>query len=209
MTAPLPEPLPIDPLPVVKSWMDEAAVAVKNAGAMTLATTAPDGRPAARMIMCRGLDVRSGFLVFYSDRVSPKGRELQGNPRASVVFYWDVLERQVRVDGPVTLAPDADADRYWASRPADARIAAVVSEQSAPIESRAALVRKFEIATKQLGTDIRRPDGWIGYRVWAERVELWVSQPARLHDRAVWTRPLTPSADGFTGGAWSATRLQP
>jgi pyridoxamine 5'-phosphate oxidase len=209
VTAGLPEPLPGSPLPLVQRWIDEADAAVPNATAMTLATTAPDGSPSARMVICRGFDTEAGWFVFYSDQTSPKGRELARMPRAALVFYWQPLARQIRVEGPVTLAPDADADRYWASRPLDARLAAVVSEQSEPIASRAALVEKFEAARRQLGPESRRPHHWVGYRVWAERVELWVSGPARLHDRGSWRRSLTPAGDGFTGGNWRSTRLQP
>jgi pyridoxamine 5'-phosphate oxidase len=209
VTTALPDPLPTNPLPLVRRWIDDAEAAVRNATAMTLATTALDGSPSARMVICRGFDHDVGWFVFYSDQTSPKGRELARVPRAALVFYWQALERQVRVEGPVTLAPAADADRYWVSRPLDARIAAVVSEQSEPIASRAALVERFDAARARLGSDVGRPDRWSGYRVWAERVELWVSQPARLHDRASWSRTLTPAGDGFVGGAWRSTRLQP
>jgi pyridoxamine 5'-phosphate oxidase len=209
VTAALPEPLPEDPLPLVRSWIDDAVASVRNPTAMTLATVDPDGSPSARMVICRGFDWHAGWLVFYTDRESAKGRALEKLPRASLVFYWDRLERQVRIDGPVTIAPNTQADAYWSSRPADARLAAVASEQGRPIASRAALVERFEEAARRCGDDIPRPERWIGYRVWAEQVELWVSQPARLHDRARWARRLTPGGDGFTGGSWSGTRLQP
>src|SRR5207237_4540852 len=135
-----------------------------------------------------------------------------------------------------TEAPDADSDHYWNTRPLDARIAAVASAQSRPIASRAAFLEKIEAAKRTHGTQVPRPARWGGYRVWAERVELWVGQPARVHDRARWTRSLTPEGEwgssvvgpprsegvwgssvagppssmaaGFKGGAWSATRLQ-
>ena len=176
---------------------------------MTLATVDADGRPAARMVICRGFEWRAGRLVFYSDRGSAKGHALEKCPLVSLVFYWEPLERQVRIDGPVTQVPDTDADRYWNTRPADARLAAVASEQSRPIPSRAALVAQFEDAARKFQTEIPRPERWVGYRVWAERVELWVSQPARLHDRALWTRSLERASDGFKGGPWRSTRLQP
>jgi pyridoxamine 5'-phosphate oxidase len=205
----LPEPLPADPLPLMETWIAEASKAVKTATAMALATVDADGRPAARMVICRGVDAKAGWLVFYTDRGSAKGHALAANPRASVVFHWDVFERQIRVDGPVSWAPEADSDRYWNTRPVDARIAAVASEQSLPIASRAAFLAKVEAAGRAAGAEIARPPRWGGYRVWAERVELWVGQPARAHDRAVWTRTLTSAGDGFSGGPWSATRLQP
>jgi pyridoxamine 5'-phosphate oxidase len=176
---------------------------------MTLATVDPEGRPSARMVICRGIDVRAGWLVFYTDRESAKGRALDVNPYAALVFNWDAHERQARIAGPVTLAPDSDSDAYWNSRPRDARLAAVASDQSRPIESRAAFLAKVEQEARRSGDEIPRPKRWGGYRVWAERVELWVGQPARAHDRALWTRALAPSGDGFSGGAWRATRLQP
>jgi pyridoxamine 5'-phosphate oxidase len=176
---------------------------------MTLATVDPDGRPSARMVICRGLDAETGSLVFYTDRESAKGHALAAHPHAALVFHWDAFERQVRIDGPVTLAADADSDRYWRSRPSDARVAAIASEQSRPIASRAALLARIRDVTARAGDELPRPARWGGYRVWAERIELWVGQPARVHDRALWTRSLHRTGDAFTGGLWSATRLQP
>jgi pyridoxamine 5'-phosphate oxidase len=176
---------------------------------MALATVDPNGRPSVRMVVCRGFDVRAGWLAFYSDRPSRKGVALAAHPRAAVVFHWEALERQVRIEGPVTQAPDDMTDAYWKSRPLDARIAAVASDQSEPIENRAALLAKVDATAVRYGDAPPRPERWIGYLVWAEQVELWVSQPARVHDRAVWTRALTAAGAGFTGGPWRATRLQP
>lgn len=209
MSAPLPTMLPSDPLPLLAEWMDEAAKASRSASNMVLATIDPDGRPSARMVICRGFDAEAGWIVFYSDRPSRKGVALAKYPRAAVVFHWEGLQRQVRIEGPVTEAPDAPTDAYWRSRPLDARIAAVASDQSAPIASREALLAKVAAEAARAGDDPPRPDRWIGYRVWADTVELWVSQPARVHDRAVWRRSLSAVGDGFTGGAWSSTRLQP
>jgi len=209
MTPPLPEPLPDDPLPLVQAWIAEAIRADPHAMSIALATVEPDGRPSARMVICRGFDPAAGWFVFYTDRTSAKGRALATHPGAALVFYWDVLGRQVRVEGPVTLAPDADSDAYWNARPADARIAAIASLQSQPIPSRAAFLAKADEVAKLFPVDIPRPERWGGYRVWAERVELWVSQPGRMHDRAIWTRPLEPADTGFRGGAWRSTRLQP
>ena len=108
----------------------------------------------------------------------------------------------------MTHAPDGDSDAYWASRPPDARVAASASEQSRPLASRAVLLaRVAELAAR--GADVPRPKRWGGYRIWADRVELWVGQPARVHDRARWVRPLTADGDGFAGGRWTSTRLMP
>ena len=205
----LPEPLPDDPLPLAETWLAEAAKAVKTATAMSLATVDLDGNPTARMVICRGFDPRAGWLVFYTDRESAKGRALTARPRAAAVFHWDVFERQIRVEGPVTLSPDADSDGYWNTRPVEARVAAAASAQSRPIPSRAAFLARIDDVTRGAGDGIPRPPRWGGYRIWAERVELWVGQPGRAHDRAVWTRTLLPSEGGFRGGVWSGTRLMP
>ena len=205
----LPQPLPDTPLPLVDAWLAEAREAMRNATSMTLATVDADGRPSARMVICRGFDATAGWFVFYTDRDSPKGRALEAHPRAALVFHWDAFERQIRIEGPVTAAPEEDSDRYWDTRPLDARIAAIASDQSQPIASRAALLAKVGEAALRFGAVAARPSRWGGYRVWAERVELWVGQPARVHDRAVWTRSLDPMDGGFSGGPWRATRLQP
>jgi pyridoxamine 5'-phosphate oxidase len=207
---PLPETLPADPMPLVGAWLAEAAATVRNSTAMTLATVGADGRPAARMVICRGFDAATGTLVFYTDRDSDKGAELAARPWAALVFHWDAVERQIRVAGPVTDVADAESDAYWAGRPREARAAAAASEQSRPLVSRAALLARIGDVTARAGDgEIPRPKRWGGYRVWAERVELWVGQPGRAHDRARWIRPLTRDGDRFAGGAWSGTRLMP
>jgi pyridoxamine 5'-phosphate oxidase len=205
----LPEPLPDGPLALIAAWMAEAERACRAATAMTLATVEPDGRPSARMVICRGFDAEAGSFVFYSDGSSRKGTALAVTPRAALVFYWESLERQIRIEGPVTPVADAQVDAYWNSRPLDARIAAIASHQSRPIATRAALLAKVEEVSRQLEVNPPRPRRWVGYRVWAEEVELWVGQPARVHDRARWTRELAPDDGGFTNGGWRATRLQP
>ncbi len=208
MGEPLPDALPADPLPLAARWLDEARGVTKSATAMALATVDDEGRPGVRMVICRGLDVVEGWLVFYTDRDSAKGRALEKTPRAAAVFHWDVQERQIRVEGPVTHAPESDSDRYWSTRPVDARLAAVASEQSRPLASRATLLERVAEAARH-GGELPRPKRWGGYRIWAARVELWVGQPARVHDRARWQRALSAEGEGFAGGPWSATRLMP
>jgi len=205
----LPESLPPDPLPLIEQWLVEAAATVRAATAMTLATVDSDGRPSARMVICRRFDVKAGWLVFYTDRESRKARALAAHPRAALVFYWEALERQIRIEGPIVEAPDADSDAYWLTRPLDARIAALASDQSRPIASRAALLAKMHAARERYGAEPARPARWGGYRVWADAIELWVGQPFRVHDRALWTRSLTPAPGGFVGDSWRSTRLQP
>jgi pyridoxamine 5'-phosphate oxidase len=210
MKPPLPDVLPENPLALVEQWIAEAAESLEGATAMTLATVEPDGRPSARMVIYRGFDAEAGWFAFYTDRESPKGRALAARPRAALVFHWQAFERQARVEGPVMLAPDSDSDAYWSSRPREARLAATTSEQSRPIGSRAELLERFRATSRRFAeAEIPRPPRWGGYRVWAERVELWAGQPARLHDRALWTRSLTREGDRFAAGPWRATRLQP
>jgi pyridoxamine 5'-phosphate oxidase len=209
MKPPLPALLPEDPLPLLQAWLAEAAATSRHSTSMTLATVTADGRPAARMVICRGFDPRVGWFVFYTDRESDKGTQLRERPRAALVFHWEALERQVRVDGPVTLVPEADSDRYWSTRPVEARVADSASHQSRPIASRAELLARVAEETQRAGDGLQRPPRWGGYRVWAERVELWVGQPARVHDRARWSRELTSTGHGYAGGPWRATRLMP
>src|SRR5262245_61328014 len=107
----LPDPLPSSPLPLVRRWLDAAAQSgTRNPSAMALATRDPNGDPEVRFVLCRGLDVERGYFVFFTDRSSSKGRHLEAHPRAALVFYWESLERQVRVRGPVVASPDAESD---------------------------------------------------------------------------------------------------
>lgn len=216
----LPEELPSHPFGIFKSWWDEAHAkrAQPNPHAMYLATVDADGRPSARTVLCKGmnLDPTTGFIVFYTNRNSRKGESLKANPRASVVFHWDALDRQVRVEGPVVQSPDAESDAYFASRPLESRIGAWVSDQSKPIASRDDLLAKVGETILRLGVQlddekasVPRPPHWGGYRIWIESMELWVGGPGRVHDRAKWVRGLARHGEGFTGNPFYATRLQP
>jgi len=222
----LPDPLPAEPLALVGRWLAEAfaAKAQPNPNAMVLATATPDGRPAARVVLARDVVPEPGFVVFYTNYRSAKGTQLKANPRAAAVMHWDALHRQVRIEGPVSFAPEADSERYFASRAWPKRIAAWASEQSQPLASREALLGALADAAKRFGTPVPgtpgadesvehrvpRPPHWGGYRLWAEAVELWVEGDARVHDRARWVRTLTPaSLGGYRTGAWSVSRLQP
>ncbi len=222
----LSDPLPTEPLVVLNQWMAQSwqQRLQPNPNAMVLATAAPDGHPSARVVLCKEIVAQPGYLVFFTNYLSRKGRQLAGNPRAAAVFHWDALHRQVRVEGPVVQAPAAASDAYFASRPWQSRIGAWASEQSAPIGSRDAIQKAIASTAKRFGvpdpaqaaaegaTDfqIPRPPHWGGYHLWADSVELWVEGDARIHDRARWTRELIPQADGFfSAGPWSATRLQP
>jgi len=222
----LPEPLPREPLAVARQWLEQAwaARAQPNANSMVLATSTRDGRPSARVVLCKDIVPEPGYLVFYTNFRSQKGRQLRDNPRAAGVLHWDALHRQVRVEGPVVTAPESDSDAYFASRAWQSRIGAWASEQSQPLASRAQLLEAVTDTARRLGAPIPgspgvadslqvtipRPPHWGGYRLWADTVELWVEGAARIHDRARWTRTLDPAAGGtFQSSAWTATRLQP
>lgn len=223
----LPEPLPPEPVALLAQWLADASAAgtQPNPNAMTLATIDPDGRPSARIVLCRGLDEARGFLTFYTNYDGRKGRALAAHPRAALVFHWDHLERQVRIEGPVAHAPAAESDAYFAGRPPGSRVAAWASDQSAPLASRDQLLARQRQAEARFGVpegvdpdtlrglNVPRPPHWGGVRVYFESVELWLGHPNRLHDRAVWTRPLTPATvdgvPGYGGGAWRVTRLMP
>jgi pyridoxamine 5'-phosphate oxidase len=221
----LPDPLPAEPLLVVSRWLADAwaARSQPNANSMVLATSTPDGKPSARVVLCKDIVPQPGYIVFYTNYLSSKGRQLQSNPRAAVVMHWDALHRQVRIEGLVTRAPASDSDTYFASRSWDKRLSARASAQSEPVASRAALEAAVAQEARRLGAptpgsagvdenlkiNIPRPPHWGGYRLWADAVELWSEGAARVHDRARWTRGLAVSGDTFSPGAWSVTRLQP
>jgi pyridoxamine 5'-phosphate oxidase len=232
----LPDPLPAEPLVVVSRWLEEAwkAAHQPNPNAMVVATVDPEGQPSARVVLCKEIVPVPGYVVFYTNYQSRKGRQLSQNPRAAVVMHWDALHRQVRVEGPVVKTPDADSDKYFASRAWQSRLGAWASQQSEPIGSRADLQAAVAAAAARLGTPmpdapvdslsanldapargvqdvvVPRPPYWGGFRIWAESVELWVEGDARIHDRARWTRTLKKKSDeSFDVGPWTSTRLQP
>jgi pyridoxamine 5'-phosphate oxidase len=221
----LPDPLPAEPLEIVAGWLTQAWAArtQPNANAMVLATSSRDGRPSARVVLCKDIVPQPGFIVFYTNYLSSKGRQLKDNPRAAAVMHWDALHRQVRIEGQIVPSPAEDSDAYFASRAWQSRVGAWASEQSEPVDSRATLLaavtgvaRRFGAPTPgSPGADdsmkltIPRPPHWGGYRLWADAVELWVEGESRIHDRARWTRALKARGDAFKAGAWSATRLQP
>lgn len=215
----LPEPLPAEPLAIAAEWLAQAWRERRqpNPNAMVLATATREAFPSARVVLCKHIEPVPGFVVFYTNYQSRKGQELAANGRAAVVMHWDHLHRQVRVEGRIVKAPAADSDAYFASRAVESRIGAWASQQSQPVTSRAELLKAVESVTERFRSkgapaemSVPRPPHWGGYRLWAESVELWSEGEARIHDRARWTRTLTPrGADQFDTGSWSATRLQP
>lgn len=211
----LADPLPAEPFRLLGRWLSEARSeqVQRNPGAMAVATVDAEGRPSLRTVLCRGFDPAAGFLVFYTNRASRKGRDLAARPRAAAQFHWDALQRQVRLEGPVGVSPDPESDDYFAGRPRPSQIAAWASAQSEPLESREALLALLAETTERFGGEdgpsVPRPPHWGGYRLYPESVELWVGSEGRAHDRALWRRALEPEGAGWVGGAWSVTRLQP
>lgn len=189
-----------DPIAQLARWLEEArAAGIKQPEAMCLATADAQGAPSARVVLLRGLDERG--LVFYTNRLSRKGRELDENPHAALVFHWDALDRQARVEGQVSVVDESESDAYFASRARASQIGAWASEQSSPIPSREHLMERYgELAAHYEGGDVPRPPHWIGYRVEPIAIEFWEHGAHRLHDRFRYTA----TADG-----WSSQRLAP
>lgn len=190
-----------NPFRQFEQWLNEAiAYPFREPNAMALATSMPDGTPSVRMVLLRRWDER-GF-VFYTNCESQKGRELAANPKASLVFWWDALERQVRISGTVEQVADSEADAYFQTRPRGHQLGAWVSQQSHVIESRAALeARLKEVEAQFAGKPVPRPPYWSGFRVVPEVIEFWQGRENRLHDRLRYT----PQSNG----KWLIERLQP
>jgi pyridoxamine 5'-phosphate oxidase len=189
-----------DPIEQFQVWFNQAlAAGVTEPNAMTLATSKPDGRPSARIVLLKHFDA-NGFLFFTNYR-SRKGGELARNPAAALLFFWPPLERQVRIEGTVTFTTAEESDTYFRSRPLDSRLGACASPQSDVVADRAELEQLLaDVRTRCPGDDVPRPPHWGGYRVTPDLFEFWQGRPGRLHDRLEYYR-----ADG----AWRLRRLAP
>jgi len=189
------------PLLQFKKWWDEAMrAAIDEVNAMTLATASAEGVPSARIVLLKGFDDK-GF-VFYTNYESFKGRQLEENPRACLVFFWKELERQVRITGLVEKTSAAESDTYYNSRPETSRIGAWASPQSRIITSREWLEeneQQYTASFKSAG--IERPPHWGGYRVQPVTIEFWQGRASRLHDRIQYSLQET--------GVWLIERLAP
>src|SRR5579859_5484250 len=189
-----------NPIEVFREWLAEAEAAEPNdPTAMAVATVDAAGNPSVRMILLKGMDER-GF-AFYTNFESRKGRELLACPRAALCFHWKSLRKQVRVEGPVEIVSEAEADAYFHSRARVSQIGAVASDQSRPLDSRATLeARVAGIEAMLDGAGVPRPPNWSGFRVIPESIEFWKDGPFRLHDRIVFRRQ---------GLDWATERLYP
>jgi len=191
-----------EPVRLFKAWFEEACrTEPADPNAMAVATIGADGMPNVRMVLLKDFD-DNGF-VFYTNVDSQKGRELDAQAKAGLVFYWKSLKRQVRVRGTVVAVTPAEADAYFASRPRLAQIGAWASKQSSPLESRLAFEKSVALYTAKYALGkVPRPPNWSGYRVVPLRIEFWHDRPYRLHDRIEFTRDVP-------GAPWTKTRLYP
>ena len=189
-----------DPVAQFGRWFEEAERAEEiEPNAMTLATSSPDGRPSARVVLLKGFGP-DGF-VFFSNYDSRKGEELAANPNAALVFWWPPLERQVRLEGRVARTTTQESEAYWTSRPLGSRLAALASAQSRVLAGREELVRRVEeLADRHRDGAVPLPEAWGGYRLVPHVFEFWQGQPNRLHDRFRYTRQQ---------GGWRIERLSP
>lgn len=189
------------PLPQFGKWWDDAMNSeIDEANAMTLATSTPDGRPSARIVLLKSFD-DDGFL-FFTNYESRKGQELAQNPHVTLLFFWRELQRQVRIEGTVSKAPVSVSNEYYDSRPVGSRIGAIASPQSKVIPGRSFLEEQVgQVAAKYQQEAPQRPDYWGGYVMKPQAMEFWQGRSSRLHDRILYT--LQPE------GSWKIERLAP
>ncbi len=189
-----------NPVLQFEKWFNEAVDAkLEEPYAMTLATTDREGKPAARIVLMRGFDEK-GF-TFYTNYASRKGHDIMENPNAALLFFWQGLERQVRIEGTLIKLSAEESDDYFASRPFESRLGAWTSEQSKVIESRKVLDERFEeVSKKYADGNVPRPPHWGGYLLKPTHIEFWQGRPSRLHDRILFT---------MENNVWKMERLAP
>ena len=189
-----------DPVAQFAQWYERAQSEVKPLpDAVALATATPAGHPSLRMVLLKGYDAH-GF-VFYTNYRSRKGRELARNARATLLFYWGEIERQVRIDGRVEKLMARESDEYFATRPRGSQLAAWASPQSAVVAGREPLDRRFAAFARKYPAAVPRPPHWGGYRLVPEAFEFWQGREDRLHDRIHYRRA--------RNGRWRIERLAP
>ena len=188
-----------DPMRQFARWFEQARVVEPDPTAMALATASREGRPSVRTVLLKGVDER-GF-VFYTNYESRKAREMEATRRASLLFFWRSLDRQVRIDGMIERVSAAESDAYFETRPLESRLSVYASRQSDAIDGREVLEGAFERAKRAFGDAVPRPAWWGGYRVIADEFEFWQGREGRLHDRLRYTQQ--------RDGSWRRERLAP
>jgi pyridoxamine 5'-phosphate oxidase len=194
---------PTDPVAQARLWFEDAeATGLPNPNAFTLATIDADGKPSARIVLCKGFDERG--VVFFTNYQSRKGEALFGDPRAAALFHWDTLSRQLRIEGRVSMVSEGESDAYFATRPRPSQLGAWASAQSRPLADRATLEEQVSKAEQRFaGRDVPRPPHWGGFRLSLDSIEFWQGDPNRVHDRIVY------SPSPRSRGSWSTQRLFP
>ena len=188
-----------NPFKQFEKWFRE----VLNSGflepnAMTLATASSAGKPSARIVLLKGFD-ESGF-IFFTNYKSKKGKDIEKNPYGCLLFYWDKLERQVRIEGKIVKASKAESEEYFNTRPYKSRVGAWASKQSSVIEGRSAIVKEFLKYALKFRNNVPLPDVWGGYRLVPDSFEFWQGRPNRLHDRVRYSK---------NNKTWKIERLAP
>jgi pyridoxamine 5'-phosphate oxidase len=189
-----------NPMRQLLHWFDQVRHTESDPTAMALATASPDGRPSVRTVLLKGIDDRG--YIFYTNYESRKAREMEATGRASLLFFWASVERQVRIDGTVERISPVESDAYFDTRPLDSRLSVYASKQSEAIESRDVLEEAFERVKRTYGNGpVPRPEWWGGYRVVPDEFEFWQGRTSRLHDRLRYVKQ--------PDGSWSRERLAP
>lgn len=188
-----------DPFKQFEKWFRD----VLNSGflepnAMTLATASRTGKPSARVVLLKGIH-DSGF-VFYTNYKSKKGKDIEENPFGCLLFYWDKLERQIRIEGKIEKVSQKESEEYFNTRPYKSRVGAWASKQSSVIESRSVIIKEFLKYMMKFKTHVPLPDIWGGYRLLPDTFEFWQGRPNRLHDRVRYAKSKT---------GWKIERLAP